>query len=317
MDKDKKPVLLIAFNRPKETEQVLRSIEDYNPDKLYVTLDGPRIQMPSDIELTSRVQDVLDSSSLRSRMVINKSDTNLGCQRAVVSGLNWFFENETSGIILEDDIIPHKAFYEFQNLMLSLYEHNRSIKAVLGFNNHGQGVESNNHFLYEGFYPWGWGTWRDRWNQYENVFNDTVELKKIIQIEESKKRYLYQSLLLNLTLINQNHLDTWDYQFFWLITKQKGLCVAPYANLTKNIGINGAHSANNYLNFQYGKCDSALLVKEERFVADVQMNDLLYKEHYNNRYTVRLKLILLWVGAYRHVKLVVKNFKKLKILKQV
>ena len=38
--KNKKPVLLIAWKRPKEVEQVINSIRSYKPDDLYIFCDG-------------------------------------------------------------------------------------------------------------------------------------------------------------------------------------------------------------------------------------------------------------------------------------
>ena len=38
---------------------------------------------------------------------------NYGCKEAVSRGLNWFFNYNSSGIILEDDCIPNKDFFEF------------------------------------------------------------------------------------------------------------------------------------------------------------------------------------------------------------
>ena len=37
----KSPVLLIAWRRPESTRNVISSISDYAPNKLYVACDGP------------------------------------------------------------------------------------------------------------------------------------------------------------------------------------------------------------------------------------------------------------------------------------
>ena len=38
-------------------------------------------------------------------------DKNLGCKYAVSSAIDWFFENEEMGIILEDDCLPSQSFF--------------------------------------------------------------------------------------------------------------------------------------------------------------------------------------------------------------
>ena len=68
---------------------------------------------------------------------------NLGCKKAIVGAINWFFDNEEQGIILEDDIVPKNEFFEFCDIMLEKYKDESIIKAVSGFNQFGQNVESN------------------------------------------------------------------------------------------------------------------------------------------------------------------------------
>ena len=38
----KTPVLILIFNRPKETQKLLASLKKYKPEKLYIFSDGPR-----------------------------------------------------------------------------------------------------------------------------------------------------------------------------------------------------------------------------------------------------------------------------------
>lgn len=306
----KKPVLLIAFNRPDETKQVLDEISKYDPSKIYVSLDGPRPDKPNDVKLTEAVIQVLNESVLRSKIQIQRSSENLGCKKGVVAAIDWFFDNEECGIILEDDIIPNKFFFQFQNDMLNLYSDDTNVKAVLGFNYYGQNVQSNDHYLYDGFYPWGWGTWRRVWNEYDIEFHEQKLLRKLIRSTRSKKKYLLQTLSLHLQLIEQKKLDTWDYQFHWLLNKTGGSCVAPYANLTRNIGVNGAHSDGNRLNFKYGKFSPTPIKAKKLSNQDPEMNELLYSEHYHARHLTFIKTALLKLHIYSFIRLI-KNYANL------
>jgi len=38
-------------------------------------------------------------------------EENLGCKLAVSSAINWFFEQEKAGIILEDECLPDQTFF--------------------------------------------------------------------------------------------------------------------------------------------------------------------------------------------------------------
>ncbi|MDA5556952.1 hypothetical protein [Shimia sp. MMG029] len=291
------PILLIAFNRPDETLVILNEIKKANPPRLYVALDGARAGNESDTKNCKEVRKIIEEFELDGTLKIQQQPHNLGCRDAVVAGIDWFFENEELGIILEDDIVPHEAFFTFLPEMLKKYEAEKDIKAVLGFNVNGQNVKSDDYFFYEGFYPWGWGCWRDRWVNYSKDKFDLNWLKQE-RSKRSKYRYLLDSLVLNLSLIRKGCLDTWDYQFMYMIFKEGGKTIAPYANMTKNIGVNGAHSTNNELNFEYGKISSDVQFDAQEVNIDERLNALFLREHYDNRRIVRLKKIVLSLGLY-------------------
>ena len=52
-------------------------------------------------------------------------EKNLGCKLAVSSGIDWFFENEGMGIILEDDCFPSQSFFWFCEELLERYKDDR------------------------------------------------------------------------------------------------------------------------------------------------------------------------------------------------
>ena len=59
---------------------------------------------------------------------------NLGCKKAVSSAIEWFFEHEEEGIILEDDCVPDHSSFKFCNKLLKRYRDDRRIMAISGDN---------------------------------------------------------------------------------------------------------------------------------------------------------------------------------------
>lgn len=295
MKNNKVPVLLIGFNRAREIKAALDEIIKYQPSALYISLDAPRQgNLHDDLECRN-VQKIIDAIDVNFPVRTQKFKVNQGCRKAVVGAIDWFFSRETEGIILEDDIIPHPAFFDFVSSMLLLFRDDKQVSSVLGFNLYGQGVSSSDYFFYEGFYPWGWGTWSNRWKQYSD---DDYDIKKLISDREKfgDKRYLLNSLILNLTLIRNGMLDTWDYQFMYMMYSNNLLSIAPKANLIKNIGYDGAHSVGNILDFEYGVMESTnCFVRKDIFI-DKSYNQLFLDEHYYSR---RLTGIKMWLVKFQ------------------
>ncbi|MFM8839394.1 MAG: glycosyltransferase family A protein, partial [Bacteroidota bacterium] len=114
-EKNPKPALLfLVFNRPDTTERVLKAIRAYRPERFYVACDGPRTGRTGEDEAVLKVrQCIADAVDWPCSLQTLYRDTNLGCKKAVSSALDWFFEQEEQGIVLEDDCLPHPDFWRY------------------------------------------------------------------------------------------------------------------------------------------------------------------------------------------------------------
>ncbi len=116
-----KPVLFIVFNRPDTTLKVFESIRKAKPKKLYIACDGPRDSNDADVEKIKKVREICKGIDWTCELKTRFRKKNLGCKYAVSSAINWFFENEEEGIILEDDTLPSNSFFEFCSYFLDYY----------------------------------------------------------------------------------------------------------------------------------------------------------------------------------------------------
>jgi len=64
----KVPVLLVAFNRQKTTQKVLEAIAKYNPDELYLSVDGPRSNRPDDVERVALVRQLAQEGCTQKKL---------------------------------------------------------------------------------------------------------------------------------------------------------------------------------------------------------------------------------------------------------
>src|SRR6187402_3370357 len=129
------PILFLVFNRPETTVRVFEKIREIKPQRLFVAADGPREGKEGEKEKCQAVRDlILKNIDWPCEVKTLLRDQNLGCGKAVSSGITWFFEQVDEGIILEDDTLPAISFYNFCKLLLNKYRNEQKIKMISGIN---------------------------------------------------------------------------------------------------------------------------------------------------------------------------------------
>jgi len=227
----KTPILFITFNRFNETKIVLDKIKDYKPNKLYISSDGPRDNIFGELNKVSDIREfLLDNINWECELYTKFIDTNIGCNLAVTGAIDWFFENEEQGIILEDDCLPSDNFFIFCNTMLEKYKNDNRISGISGtnFNIHlSKSVFS--YFFSDILNVWGWATWKRSWIIHKNFYNLLNNDFKYISFYDKK---INQSIFDYANL----PLTTWDYKMWLTFYASNMLAIIPTSNLVKNIG---------------------------------------------------------------------------------
>src|SRR5437764_13198724 len=134
MVKPRPALLLLGFNRPGSTEQLVKALSTMAPPVVYAAADGPRPNVPDDANRCRDVRSILSSLPWEHELHTLYRDENLGCGVAVSGALDWFFAHETEGVILEDDILPHPSMYPFMAEMLARYRDDDRVMHVSASN---------------------------------------------------------------------------------------------------------------------------------------------------------------------------------------
>ena len=122
------PILFLIFNRLSTTKEVLRSINDVKPSKLYIASDGPRHNKKGESKKVDLVREyILSNINWECEVKTLFRKENLGCKYAVSSAITWFFENEEQGIILEDDCIPRKEFFRYIKKAIEISKNEKNL----------------------------------------------------------------------------------------------------------------------------------------------------------------------------------------------
>lgn len=232
------PILFLIFNRPDTTERVFGKLRELKPKRLYVSADGARANKPGEYEKCEQTKAILKNIDWECELKVNFSEINLGCKKGVTKGINWFFENEEEGIILEDDCEPDGSFFNFCKVMLDRYREDKRVMHIGGVNFQDSHKRGDKSYYFSRFcHVWGWATWRDRWEKYDVKmcdYNDDKYNSIANNVIKDKEIISYYKRLFD--LVKSNKLDTWDFQWVWTVWKNDGLSVIPNVNLVKNIG---------------------------------------------------------------------------------
>lgn len=234
-------VLFLVFNRLDTAIKVFEAIRNAKPPRLYIAADGPRLNQPGDDLKVGEVRRYIESNidwSCSCRYLYR--EINLGCKEAIPDALDWFFQNEEEGIILEDDVIPSLSFFYFCESMLERYRHDKRIGVICGTNLISDG-DSNSSLTYsfsKHCLIWGWATWANRWTHYDKRLNnlDKFEVESALK-EFSDGDYsfrIYWKMIYEKA--RKNLLTTWDFQLSVISFYHRWLNIIPSINMTKNIG---------------------------------------------------------------------------------
>lgn len=173
------PVLFLIFNRPDTTRKVFAEIRRAKPARLYIAADGPRKERTTDIALCEQTRDIINEIDWPCQSYTLYRKENLGCKLAVSSAINWFFEREESGIILEDDCLPHPTFFKFCEIMLERYKDDTRVMHIGGSNFQEGMIRGDGDYYYSKWTPvWGWASWRRAWKNYDVNMVKWIEFKK-------------------------------------------------------------------------------------------------------------------------------------------
>lgn len=233
------PILLISFNRPDTTKLVLDSIRKVKPTKVYLFCDGARSDRSNESELSELVKIELGKVDWPCEIKRNYQDTNLGCKVGVSTAINWFFENEKMGVILEDDCLPTANFFKFMDVLLHKYENNEEVMHISGTSF--DRASQNQILTYSACnipHVWGWGSWRRSWAKYSNKFDkkDLNELDILLNKYFKNNNVIQKYWKKTFNNLLQNKIDTWDYQWTYTIWKNKGVCINPSVTMIENMG---------------------------------------------------------------------------------
>ena len=242
------PILFLIFNRKDVATQAIRSIREYAPIRLYIAADGPRDTKVGEFEKCEETrQAVLGMIDWPCDVRTLFRNKNLGCAKAVSGAIDWFFDNEEFGIIIEDDIILSQDFYRFAKEMDIRYRSDERVMCINAQYFGQKDVFDTSYTFSTMGNCWGWATWRRAWSKMDlsmSLFPMTTFMKHM------RSFGLFRAIMLyfyywrhDYRLISSGgDISSWATRWNFSIFANDGLAIVPTRNLTINVGMKeGVH----------------------------------------------------------------------------
>ncbi|MCK4786759.1 MAG: FkbM family methyltransferase, partial [Desulfobacteraceae bacterium] len=273
------PVILVCYNRPKHTLEVLKALREHNIKNIYIFSDAPKSH--EDEEAVSLTRQLVQNIDWTKPKIIERTE-NLGLARNIVSAVDYVFEKYDRLILLEDDCVPQRYFFDFVHTCLKKYENNQRVFGISGYT-----VQIPDKILSD--YPfdlyfcprigsWGWATWKRAWAHHEK------DLYKLIRIANEKNIDLSRAGSDIPTFIESflkgQLKDVWTLNWVLSVYINNGVYIYPTRTHISNIGTDGtgAHcgKTNKYHSFS---CDT----RPTLYPADVFLDEQVmenFKSYY-------------------------------------
>ncbi|MFH1903529.1 MAG: hypothetical protein ABIK20_05720 [Candidatus Omnitrophota bacterium] len=288
------PVLFLIFNSPDTTQRVFEEIRRARPLKLFVAADGPREGKNGESERCRQAREIIKKVDWECSVRTLFRAKNLGCKIACSNAVNWFFENEEEGIILEDDTLPDRSFFWFCQELLAKYRNDTRIMHIGGVNFQSGHVRGDGNYYFSVYnHLWGWASWRRAWMYYDvamKTWPKFLEQNQLANIFEDERMQEYWIKQIQAT--HEGKIDTWCYQWLYAMWSQNGLTILPNVNLISNIGFGegATHTTSKNDKFANMKTGNVSEIIHPSFVITNKAADIFtFKTHFQSTFSARVR----------------------------
>jgi hypothetical protein len=238
------PILYLFYNRIEKIKLSFAVIKKIKPSKLYLASDGPKNNGDKIIVNNARdyVLKNIDWDCKVKKLFYKK---NKSLKKGISNSITWFFNNEKSGIILEDDLLPDVSFFRYASELLKYYKTNKKIGMISG-NNFVDRDFKDSYYFSKYASCWGWATWSDRWKSHYDVDMKKWKSKKFSFFNKNERFFIK---IFNSVYTGKD--KSWDYQWLFAMLNNNLLQITPKINLVSNIGF-GDNATNTHSKHHWG-----------------------------------------------------------------
>lgn len=244
--------ILFTYHRSEHTRKVLEALSKSSqlPERLYIFQDG--IKEKTSIDEWNQVGRIIQNVDWCDTQV-HIAQENMGLAKSVTFGINQVLKECDAVIILEDDCVPDEHFMRFMVSALETYQEIKKVYSVSGYAwDISLQQEGKDAYFNRRACSLGWGTWRDRWCQYEE---DYEILRRIKRDFAARERLAVWGNDLEIMLENRLEGNNDSWAVFWAlkVIEKGGYCLNSYQQLIHNIGFDGTGENSGVAQDKYSK----------------------------------------------------------------
>lgn len=224
-------VLILTYARQANCITILTKLIEYGCKRIYLYLDAPK----NAEVLTSQtlfLKRLMDKKFIPYdvRLEIKKSESNQGIAVSMINALDWFFAQESEGIVLEDDLEFGKSFLSFTSAMLLRFRSDKDVLMISG--NRYSSPQSQGDIAWCN-YPqtWGWAAWKRSWEVLRSIYLEKISLSSFSLTSPRNNFWTMGAYY-----VAQGAVDTWDIPIANFMIKSGLFTVLPPVNLVSNVG---------------------------------------------------------------------------------
>ena len=227
-------IAVLAYNRPKHLKRVIDAIVKQGIKSINVYIDGPADKQIFDNQ--KKIFKLLNK--YKSKILINliKQSKNNGLAFSVTNAVTSELKDNDAVILLEDDCIPLSGFFNYMFTGLKKYRSSKNVRSICSYNN--LEIKSDYAFFLKRFNPWGWATWKDRWQKHNFDIKNTIAQIKNNGTSDSLPLDL-KSYIENSEIINSTQ-DIWSLSWTLMHYLDNSLILYPSRSYIDNIGFDGS-----------------------------------------------------------------------------
>lgn len=233
MKSKKLPVLIIAYARESTLIGLIEVALSSDVSAIYVSIDGPKTDAVKRNQ--DKILEILVAYQKKCSIPIRilRRDENLGAGAAVMAAIDWFFNLEAEGIVLEDDLVVDRTFFQYVSDVLPIIRSNLQILLIAGTRLLPTTALQPSLMSYP--LAWGWASTRDKWVVIRSlIFQKSSPLRKHNSVKEwmfwrtGKRRAL------------NSYIDAWDIPLAEGMVSANFFTLVPPVNLISNLGFDSS-----------------------------------------------------------------------------